>query len=221
MHAVQRSMGRVVVVVLVLMTALPLASLAEPAVAVGDIILLGTVERSGRLLTNDSTLFEGDTLRTGLSSGGVLRLGRARMEVGESTYLQILQAEPLTIALHSGSLAFNFPTGSEFEVITPQLEVRPSLELGAVSGEIIAIPDDQDRVESQNGVLRVLERQEHGANRTVEGGEILVASLVPTVSIPVALPIFTPPQAPNPIAAFDAVEGDAPDEIQAGFGYVF
>ena len=187
---------------------LPVALRAAPTSVVGDIILLGTVERSGRRLTNDATLFEGDTLRTSASSGGVLRLGNARMEIGQSTYLEIVRAQPLTIVLGSGSLAFNFPDEFEFQITTPQLEVRPNPSFDAVSGEILAIPENEDRVESRGGALSILERQEHGAIRNVNGGEILIASLVPTFSIPVASPTFGLLQAPNPIAQFQAVEGD-------------
>ncbi len=194
--------------VAMLLGCFPLDLGAEPGDIVGDIVLLGTVERSGRRLTNDATLFEGDTIRTASSSGGVLRLGGARMEIGQSTYLEIVRAEPLTITLSSGSLAFNFPDEFAFEITTPQLEVRPNPESRAVSGEILAIPEDEDRVESRNGSLSILERQEHGAIRIVNGGEILIASLVPTVSIPVASPTFAPLQAPTPIAQFQAVEGD-------------
>ena len=192
----------------ILLGCFPLDLGAEPGDIVGDIVLLGTVERSGRRLTNDATLFEGDTIRTASSSGGVLRLGGARIEIGQSTYLEIVRAEPLTIALSSGSLAFNFPDEFDCEITTPQLEVRPNPESRAVSGEILAIPEDEDRVESRNGSLSILERQEHGAIRIVNGGEILIASLVPTVSIPVASPTFAPLQAPTPIAQFQAVEGD-------------
>ncbi len=191
-----------------LLTLLPVGLRAEPPSVVGDIVLLGTVERSGRRLTNDATLFEGDTIRTASSSGGVLRLGGARMEIGQSTYLEIVRAQPLTIVLSSGSLAFNFPDEFEFQITTPQLEVRPNPSFDAVSGEILAIPEDEDRVESRGGALSILERQEHGAIRNVNGGEILIASLVPTFSIPVASPTFGLLQAPNPIAQFEAVEGD-------------
>ena len=193
---------------LMLLAGYPVRLSAEPASVVGDIILLGTVERSGRRLTNDATLFEGDTIRTASSSGGVMRIGGARMEIGQSTYLEIVRAQPLTIVLSSGSLAFNFPDDFDFQIITPQLEVRPDPSIDAVSGEILAIPDDEDRVESRAGTLSILERQEYGAIRSVGGGEILIASLVPTVSIPVASPTFGLLQAPSPIAQFQAVEGD-------------
>jgi hypothetical protein len=51
------------------MLAFPVATVLAKSVPVGDIILLGTVERSGLRLTNDTTLFEGDSLRTHGKSG--------------------------------------------------------------------------------------------------------------------------------------------------------
>ena len=109
----------IVIVLMILIAALPTPSFAEPVPAVGDIILVGTVARSGQRLTNDATLFEGDLLSTATGSGGVLRIGRGRIELGESTRVEIARARPLSIVLLSGSLAFNFPAGSEFEFITP------------------------------------------------------------------------------------------------------
>src|SRR5437660_1335993 len=51
---------------------------------VGDIILLGNVQRSGLKLANDASIFEGDSLHTDKGSAGVLRIGRGRLEIGES-----------------------------------------------------------------------------------------------------------------------------------------
>ena len=190
-------------------TILPVGLLAEePAPYVGDIVLVGTVERSGRRLLNDATLFEGDTLRTAASSGGVLRLGRGRIEIGESTSLKIVRARPLQIRVDFGSLMFNFPQGTEFEFITPQLEVHadPTKDTPA-SGQIIAIPGEQDRVQSLEGLFYALERQEYGARRRIRAGEVLIAALVPTATIPVArtLPV---PQAGEPVAEFETLNGE-------------
>jgi len=69
------------------------------------------------------------------------------------------------------------------------------------------VPGHQDRVETRAGNLNVLERQAHGASRHVDRGEVLIASLVPTVSIPTATPTLFPPQAAAQIAQFEAVEG--------------
>jgi hypothetical protein len=194
------------IIALVLAT-LPIRALAEdPAVPVGDIVLVGTVERSGRLMTNDATLFEGDTLRTHGGSGGVLRLGRARVEIGESTALEIVNGQPLRIRVDFGSVAFSFPEGTPFEIVTPQLEVRPDPARGASSGQVIASPGVQDRVRGAEGLLYALERQEFGARRRIRAGEILVASLLTPATIPVAsvLPV---PQAAQPVAEFESLEG--------------
>ena len=186
----------------------PLAASAATSAPVGDILLRGRVEWSGRPLSNETTLFEGDSIRTYGDGRGVLRLGKGRLELGPSTDLEIVSAQPLRLILRAGALGFNFPAGTEFEIITPQLEVRLGPDRENVSGEILAVPEDEDRVESRKGLLSILERQEYGASRRVEVGEILIASLVPTVSIPVAEPTFAPPQAGSQIAQFEAVEGD-------------
>ena len=186
----------------------PHVASAATSAPVGDILLFGRVERSGRPLSSETTLFEGDSIRTHGDGGGVVRLGKGRLELRPSTDLEIVSAQPLRLILRAGALDFNFPAGTEFEIITPQLAVRPGPERENVSGEILAVPEDEDRVESRKGLLSVLERQEYGASRKVEAGEVLIASLVPTVSIPVAEATFTPPQAGSQIAQFEAVEGD-------------
>src|SRR5262245_2878132 len=64
---------------------------------VGDIILLGNVERSGRLLLNDASIFEGDSIRTQKASSGILRIATGRVEIGESSEVEILRQNPLTL----------------------------------------------------------------------------------------------------------------------------
>ena len=142
----------------------PLAASAATSAHVGDILLHGRVERSGRPLSNETTLFDGDSIRTHGDGRGVLRLGKGRLELGLWTDLEIVSAQPLRLILRAGALGFNFPAGTEFEIITPQLEVRPGPKRDGVSGEILSVPTDEDRVESRTGGLSVLERQPHGAS---------------------------------------------------------
>src|SRR5262249_56967292 len=92
------------------------------ASVVGDIILQGKVERSGQLLATDASVFEGDSIRTEKGSGGVLRIAHGRVEIGESSEIEIVRHKPLRIVLKSGTLAFNFPPDAAVEIATPQLE---------------------------------------------------------------------------------------------------
>src|SRR5438067_2145719 len=88
------------------------------ATIVGDIIMTGTVQRSGQNLMNDASIFEGDSIRTEKSSGGVLRLAHGRVEIGESSEVQVVRQNPLRIVLKSGTIAFNFPSGTALEIVT-------------------------------------------------------------------------------------------------------
>jgi hypothetical protein len=188
-----------------LILAVAVKSPAEPATLLGDIVLYGTVERDGRRLPNDSIVFEGDTIRTSLSSGGVLRLGRARLEVGEETVVAIDRADPLQIRLESGSLAFSFPEGKPFEILTPQMELRADDTAGS-SGIVNAGPA-QDRIHGIAGVLYAREIQPLGARRRIRAGEYLVATLADPADLPIAA-LLLPPQASQQVAALEAVEGD-------------
>src|ERR1051326_6207050 len=82
---------------------------------VGDIILQGSVLRSGQKLASDTSLFEGDSIRTERASGGVLRIAHGRVEVGESTEVDIVHQNPLKLIVKSGTIAFNFPQETALE----------------------------------------------------------------------------------------------------------
>src|ERR1051326_8279710 len=66
---------------------------------VGDLILLGNVQRSGQKLTNDTSVFEGDSIHTDTASAGVLRVGGGRLELGESSEMEIVGHNPLRFVL--------------------------------------------------------------------------------------------------------------------------
>src|SRR5262245_26620589 len=83
---------------------------------VGDISLAGRVERSGQPLINDTTLFEGDIVKTLANSVGVIRIGRGRLDLDQKTEVEIVSEKPLKVVVKSGSLRFNFPVGTDFEI---------------------------------------------------------------------------------------------------------
>src|SRR5215831_1260001 len=181
--------------------ALTLAASAAQAKAsvVGDIILQGKVERSGQLLATDTSVFEGDSIRTAKASGGVLRIANGRVEIGESCEIEIVRHKPLRIVLKSGTLAFNFPPDAAVEIATPQLEVHPNAGDGNLSGVVTATPQTEDRVQSRNGQFTVVEKQKNGAANHIMPGQILVAALIPTVRLSMAVADPVPPAPQGPI----------------------
>jgi hypothetical protein len=166
-----------------------LSSLLEAkSTVVGDILLQGTVERAGRKLANDTSVFEGDSIRTQKASTGILRIARGRVEIAESSEVEIVRGNPLKIVVKSGTVAFNFPRETSVEIITPQLEVRPELGVENLSGIVIATPQTEDRVQSRSGSYTILERQRSGATKQINSGQQLVATLLPTVPLSTLLP---------------------------------
>ena len=166
--------------------------IASPAYAkstiVGDIILLGNVERSGHKLLNDASVFEGDSIRTDKDSGGVLRVAGGRLEIGESSEIEVLRQNPLKIALKTGTLGLNFPKGTVLEIETPQLEVYSSPGDKSLSAVVNATPKTEDRFQSRSGDFRVIERQKNGKTSHIMPGQIIVAALLPAVALsPAAL----------------------------------
>ena len=205
----------------VALTLLALIALSVPAEAaaattsarmpVGDIILRGTVARSGGRIATDSTIFEGDTIRTQKASDGVIRVGKGRIEIAESSEVEIVRQSPLKIVVKSGAIAFNFPKGTNFEIITPQLEIRPRPGETSLSGSVTAEVQKEDRVLSRSGNFTVLEREPNGQTSYIRPEEILVASLVMPVPLEVATPMAAVPQGPiggPQIATLTAVNGD-------------
>src|SRR2546428_218667 len=107
--------------VLLLSLTLSFALFSEAGVRpIGDITLVGHVERGDVTLRNDSTLFEGDAVRTGRGGGGVIRLAEGRLEIGESSELEFIHQDPLKVLVKRGTIAFNFPRTTPIEIITPQ-----------------------------------------------------------------------------------------------------
>jgi len=145
---------------------------------VGDIMLTGRVERAGQRLVNDTTLFEGDTIRTLDNSGSIVRIGRGRLEIDQQSEVEIVSEKPLKIVVKGGGVRFNFPVGTDFEIVTPQLDVHPSLGAASYSGEITTQPKKEDRVISRSGRYSILEREAGGDTNTIHEGQILIASLV-------------------------------------------
>jgi FecR protein len=186
---------------------------AEAKSVVGDIILQGKVARSGQQLSTDSSVFEGDSIRTERVSGGVLRIGRGRVEIGESSEVEIVRRNPLKLVLKTGTLAFNFPAEAALEIETPQLEIHPNLGDAALSGIVSSTPETEDRVQSRSGNFTVLERQKNGAANHIVPGQIVIAALIPAVRLSMAFadPISPEPQGPmvgTEIAHLDAASGD-------------
>jgi hypothetical protein len=169
------------------------------ASVVGDIILQGKVERSGQLLATDTSVFEGDAIRTEKSSGAVLRIAHGRVEIGESSEIEIVRQNPVRIVLKNGTLAFNFPPDAAVEIATPQLEIHPNIGDGSLSGVVTAIPQTEDRVQSRNGPLTIVEKQKNGAASHIMPGQILVATLIPTVRVSMAAVDPIPPALQGPI----------------------
>ena len=198
-------------VLLVLILIVP--AVEAKSTVIGDIILQGNVEKSGHKLTNDSSIFEGDSIRTQKASGGIMRIARGRVEIGESSEVEIVRGNPLKIVVKSGAIAFNFPKETPVEIITPQLEVRPSLGLESLSAVVTATPQAEDRVTSRSGRYTILERQKNGATRHISAGQVLVATLVPASALAATLPPDPTalPQGPvggPQIAILDQASGD-------------
>src|SRR5215467_11544399 len=147
------------------------ASLAAIPAVVGDILLTGNVDRRGEQLNNDSTLFEGDTLRTDSSGGAVLRLRGGRVEMSPDCELQITHANPLRLAVKKGTISFSFPSDVPFEIETPQLAVHPNLSPAAPSGIVMATPQTEDRVVSRTGNFTAVELQKNGAANHILPGQ--------------------------------------------------
>jgi hypothetical protein len=145
---------------------------------IGDLMLIGRVERSGQTLINNTTLFEGDTIRTLANSGGVVRIGRGRLELDENSEVEIVSHQPLKIVVKSGGMLFNFPVGTDFEIVTPQLKVHPTTSTESHSGRVTAQPKKEDRVTSRSGRYSILETEEYGATNTIREGQVLIAALV-------------------------------------------
>jgi hypothetical protein len=161
---------------------------------------------------NDASVFEGDSIRTAAASAGVLRVGQGRIEVGESSQIEIVRRSPLRIIVNSGSVAMSFPSGTPLEIVTPQLEVRPGDTDQNLSAVVTVTPNTEDRVQSRAGIFTIVERQKNGQVKHIVAGEVLLASLLPALSVSAGTPEPIPsPQGPlgsGRIAVLSKADGD-------------
>jgi hypothetical protein len=186
-----------ILALVLLLPAFTAPSAQAKSAIVGDILLQGTVERSGQKLLNDASIFAGDSIRTHKASGGVLRLAQGRVEMGELSEVEIVGQHPLRLMVKSGVVALNFPQGTPLEIVTPQLEVHPNPGRQSLSAIVNATPQAEDRFQSRSGDFTVIERQRNGKSSHIMPGQIIVATLLPAVALPaVALEPIAPPQGP-------------------------
>ena len=130
-----------------------------------------------------------------------------RMAVSKSaspSEVEIVHQNPLRIVLKSGTLAFNFPEGTAIEIQTPQLEIHPNAGDGNLSGIVTATPQTEDRLQSRDGHFTVVERQKKGMANHIMPGQILVAALIPTVRVSMALADPVPPAPQGRLAALQS-----------------
>ncbi len=179
---------------------------------VGDLILLGNVQRSGLRLANDSSVFEGDSIHTDKASAGVLRIGTGRFEMGESSEMEIVTQSPLKIVVKSGTIAFNVPKDTPLEIVTPQLEIHANAGSANLSAVVNATPGMEDRFQSRSGDFTVIERQPNGKANHLMPGQIIVATLLRAVAVSNAgVDPIAPPQGPlvgAAIAVLQTASGD-------------
>jgi hypothetical protein len=184
-------------ILIILVISFAAARIEAKGTIVGDLTLLGTVQRSGVRLTNDASVFEGDSIRTEKSSGGVLRVGQGRVEIGEATEMEIVSQSPLKIVVKSGVVAFNMPSDMPIEVETPQLQIHANIGDRNLSAVVNATPETEDRFQSRSGYFTVVERQKDGKATHIMPGQIIVATLMPAVTLgTAALEPIAPPQGP-------------------------
>src|SRR6185436_1083698 len=96
---------------------------------------------------------------------------------------EVVSKTPLKIVLKSGSIAFNMPKDSDIEIFTPQLEIHANAGTENLSAVVNATPKDQDRFQSRSGNFTIVERQPNGKASHIMPGQIIVATLLPTVAL--------------------------------------
>jgi hypothetical protein len=209
---------KVVAVMMVVMTALvtmPLsaADFSTGKSVIGSVSAVGPVELRGIAISQEGTLFPGDSIRSGQKGYAKVQLGAGgKIELGEKTDVKVgRDAQGIMIAMNSGTLGFTARTPIRIDVMP--FEITASDD---AAGNIAIIGSTAAGVRTINGKVTVRNKKTSESFVLMKGQEMLIslkegvraASLAEVASnAPTPLPTPAPAPAPRPAPQAPAPAG--------------
>jgi hypothetical protein len=173
---------------------------------IGSVNAVGAVQLRGIGISQEGTLFAGDTIASGPKAYAKVVLGTgSKIELSEKTGVTVdRDSEGVKIAMNAGTLGFTTPTALRFEI--------SSFELTASDGTAgnIAISSTAAGVRAINGKVKVRNLKTSESFVVTKGNEMLLSLKegIPAASLaemasnaPVPLPSGEPAPSPTPAPA--------------------
>jgi len=180
---------------------------------IGSVSAVGPVELRGIGISQEGTLFPGDTIRSGQKGYAKVQLGAGgKIELGEKTDVKVgRDAQGIKIAMNSGTLGFSARTPLRIDIMPFEITANDD-----AAGNIAIIGSTAAGVRTLNGKMTVRNTKTSESFVLMKGQEMLIslkegvraASLVEVASnAPTPLPSPAPAPAPRPTPQAPAPAG--------------
>ena len=205
------ALRRLVAVTLVLMTVfvtMPVSAsdFSTTKTVIGSVSAVGPVELRGIAITQEGTLFSGDTIRSGQKGFAKVLLGSGRIELLEKTSINVNRdAQGVKVAMNAGMISFSARTPLRIDVLPFEFIVADD-----ASGNLAILPSGAAALRTINGKVLVRNVNTSESFELVKGQGMLLSlkkgvsalSLAELASnAPMPLPGPSPSPSPAPIPA--------------------
>ena len=220
---------KIVAATMVLMTTLvtmPLsaADFSTSKSVIGSVSAVGPVELRGIGISQEGTLFPGDSIRSGQKGYAKVLLGTdGKIELGEKTDVKVgRDAQGIKVAMNTGTIGFTARTPLRIDVMPFELTVSDD-----AAGNIAIISSTAAGVRTMSGKVTLRNLKTSESFVLTKGQEMLIslkegvraASLAEVASnAPTPLPAPAPAPAPSPAPAPQVPAGKSTGGLQMDTG---
>src|SRR5215471_7768413 len=199
--------SRLIAATLVLMTVfvtMPVSAsdFSTSKTVIGSVSAVGPVELRGIAISQEGTLFPGDSIRTSQKGFAKVLLGSGKIELLEKTNIQVNRdAQGVKVAMNAGMIGFSAHTPLRIDILPFEL-----IATDESSGNLAILPIGAAALRTINGKVTVRNVNTSESFVLVKGQEMLLSlkkgvpasSLLPQLASNAPLPIPSPAPAPAP-----------------------
>ena len=201
---------RLIAATLVLMTVfvtMPVsaADFSTTKTVIGSVSAVGQVELRGIAISQEGTLFAGDSINTNQRGFAKVLLGSGKIELLEKTNIQVNRdAQGVKVAMNAGMIGFSAHTPLRIDILPFEL-----IATDDSSGNLAILPIGAAALRTINGKVTVRNVNTSESFVLVKGQELLLSlkkgipasSLLPQLASNAPMPIPSPTPSPAPAPA--------------------
>src|SRR5215471_6944656 len=202
--------SRLIAATLVLMTVfvtMPVSAsdLSTSKTVIGSVSAVGPVELRGITISQEGTLFPGDTIRSGQKGFAKVLLGSGKIELLEKTNISVNRdAQGVKVTMNAGMMGFSAHTPIRIDVLPFEFMATDDS-----SGNLAILPIGAAALRTINGKVTVRNVNTSESFVLVKGQELLLSlkkgipasSLLPQLASNAPMPIPSPTPSPAPAPA--------------------